>query len=268
MTAKEVQNIKCWKAHFKDATHDVDIEILNTEEEYRKNPLRFELDGIKFQGGSIGDFSLAEESQAAEAMEKFSILKWGGNSTKYGIASPYRYDLQRYCLSVEVPVCLIRKKDAVELQGVLCLAFAYKEHDKSINQSRCFCDDTQVFHDDAEVSDFYILAEGKEYRSGKNTLYFYLALNDALSKMKEDYQLKSCFTCQFSEYSPYGNDDYGTMLCYKKHKEECLKVHCKDDYFEYLEGKELDVRQETYICEEYEARNKACGYRGFVEGIS
>ena len=34
-----------WNAHYKDAMHDVDIKILNTEEDSCTNPLQFELDG-------------------------------------------------------------------------------------------------------------------------------------------------------------------------------------------------------------------------------
>ena len=39
-----------WKAHYKDALHDTDIEILNTEGDYSSDPLSFVLDGITFKG--------------------------------------------------------------------------------------------------------------------------------------------------------------------------------------------------------------------------
>ncbi|MDE6761681.1 MAG: hypothetical protein K2J90_13560 [Lachnospiraceae bacterium] len=56
------------------------------------------------------------------------------------------------------------------------------------------------------------------------------------------------------------------MLCYRRYKEEYLKVNDKDDFFEYIEMKDFDTRQEDYLCEEYEVRNKCEGYRGFVDG--
>ncbi len=84
--------------------------------------------------------------------------------------------------------------------------------------------------------------------------------------MKDEYRIISCFTCQYADYSPYGNDDFGTMLCFRRHKSDCLKVNGKGDYFEFLEGKDCDARQETYLCREYEFRNKSGGYRGFVKG--
>lgn len=38
----------------------------------------------------------------------------------------------------------------------------------------------------------------------------------------------------------------------------------KDDFFEYLEDKDFDMRQETYFCDAYEVRDKCEGYRGWV----
>jgi len=201
---KEVQKIKCWKAHFKDAGHDTDIEILNTEEDSRTNPLRFELDGILFCGRDVSCFCLAKEEQYPEAAQKFHIRKLGGNTVD-GRKSPYWYELQRYELEIEIPIWLIRKKDKTEVCGILHLAYKYVE----------------------EVIDFSISVEGNTYRSDKNTLFFWDALNNISAKMKENYYIKSCFTCQYAEYSPYGEDDYGTMLCYKGCKKECLKVQKK-----------------------------------------
>lgn len=38
---------------------------------------------------------------------------------------------------------------------------------------------------------------------------------------KSDYYIKCCFTCQYSDYSPYGSDDYGLMLRFCRHKIIC-----------------------------------------------
>ena len=64
--------------------------------------------------------------------------------------------------------------------------------------------------------------------------------------------------------SPYGSDDYGLMLCFCRHKNDCLKVNSKDDFFSFLEGKDYDGRQETYLCGHYCLRDKASGYRGLA----
>ena len=256
-----------WKAHYKDALHDVDIQIKNTENDYKTNPLSFTLDDITFQGTSVGDFQLADETLYDNSKERFYILKAGGRDEKLKVTFPYWYDLQRYALDIEIPINVVRKKDNQELTGKLYIAFEYVEHDMEKGQCIFVCDNKRVYRDDEIVTDFSLNVDCKIFRSEKKTLYFENALNDICKQMKNDYYLKCCFTCQYSDYSPYGSDDYGTMLCYCRHKEDYLKVNSKDDFFEYLEVKDFDMRQETYLCDEYDLRNKCSGYRGFVEGV-
>lgn len=257
--------MQIWKAHYQDSFHDTIIDILNTEQDSRTNPLSFTLDGVKFEGRSLDYFSLADDKQYPEAKDKFCILKSGG----YSIGNhevPYFYELQGYALDLEIPLKVIRKQDNSEIQGMLHIAFTYTEHDMQKSQARIFCDDIQVYHDDMHVSDFTLCIDGKYYNSTQRAseLEFEFPLQDICQQIAQEYYLKCCFTCQYSDYSPYGNDTYGCMLCYCRHKEDCLKVNSKDDFFEYLEGKDFDVRQETYLCSEYAPRNQAEGYRGFV----
>ncbi len=253
-------------AHFKDELHDTFIEIVNTEKDAQDDPLSFTLDSITFRGSSLGNFQLSDETQYDEAKEKFHILKAGPYNVGDNTAG-YLYTLQRYALDVEIPVKVLRKRDGCELPAVIHLSFEYKEHDMEKRQSIRYCDDVRVYQDDVKVSDFSLLADGAKYSSTRKIPAFDLALPDICRQMSKEYYLKSCFTCQYSEYSPYGGDDYGSMLCYRNNKEECLKVHNKDDYFEYLEDKDFEMRQETFLCEEYEPRNKCSGYRGFVDGV-
>ena len=256
-----------WKAHYKDSKHDTDITIINTEEEYSTEPLSFTLDGITFRGASISAFQLADERQYEEAKEKFSLLKWGGHNERFHIDMPYSYDLQRYALAVEIPVTVCRKSDGGLVSGVICFAYQYREHDAAKPQGIYQCDDVRVYRDDETVSDFSLRVDGICYESSCKTLWFEDALKDICTQMKNEYYVKCCFTCQYSDYSPYGNDDYGAMSCYCRHKEDCLKVNNKQDWFRYLEGKDFDGRQETYLCEQYCLRSQARGYRGFVDGV-
>lgn len=255
--------MQIWKAHYKDALHDTMIDIINTDEDSRTEPLSFILDGVRFQGRSLGDFKLADHTQYDEAKKKFCILKAGG----FGIGNthaPYWYELQRYALDIEIPVNVVRKCDNCEIQGRIHLAFEYSEHDMEKIQPQILCENIQVYHDDAVVSDFTLYADGKHYRSTHKTLFFESALLDICKQMAQDYYMMCCFTCRYSDYSPYGNDDYGDMLCYRRHKEDYLKVNDKDGFFQYLEGKDFEARQETYLCEEYDLRDQCSGYRGFV----
>lgn len=243
-----------WKAHYKDALHDTDIEILNTEEDYGTDPISFTLDNITFHGTSLGDLWLADETQASEAVKKFCLLKWG---------RPYEYDLQRYALAVEIPINVFRKRDACLVTGILFVAFQCLEHDAEKHSAILLCDDERVYRDDVEVREFSLCVDGLCFQSAKKTLDFETALEDISAQIKSDYYIKCCFTCQYSDYFPYGNDDYGTMCCYRRHKDDYLKVNNKGDFFSILNGKDFDTRQETYLCEQYCLRDKAKGYRGW-----
>lgn len=44
---KGTEKMQHWKAHYKDALHDADITMINTEEDYAADPLSFTLDGVK-----------------------------------------------------------------------------------------------------------------------------------------------------------------------------------------------------------------------------
>lgn len=256
-----------WKAHYKDQFHNLNISILNTQGEYKTDPLSFEIDGIVFEGASIGDFQLADPFQYEIAKQKFNILKYGGYDETLKRNFKYNYCLQGYQLDVEIPVKLVRKCDMKMVQGVIKIDFEFIPHDLSKNQCIIKCDSERVYRDDEVVNRFSLVVDEKIFECGKPTLCFENALRDISDKIKEEYYLKCCFTCQYSDYSPYGNDDFGIMLCYRGFKEECLKVNDKDDWFEFLEDKNFEGRQETYLCEEYSPRNKASGYRGFVNGI-
>ncbi len=256
-----------WKAHYRDAFHDTAIKIINTEEDYITEPLSFTLDNITFCGSSPGDFHLKDNTQYGEASKKFSLLKWGGHYHELNITSPYIYDLQEYELEIEIPLNVFRKQDECLSTGVLFLSFKYIEPDMSKPHCIQWCDDIRVYRGDVIVQEFSLSVDGRCYKSAKKTLWFESALKDICRQMKDDYSIKCCFTCQYSDYSPCGSDDYGSMLCFCRHKSDCLKVNSKDDFFSFLAGKDFDGRQETYLCKHYCPRNKACGYRGFVDGI-
>ena len=256
--------MKIWKAHYKDKNHDAFIEIKNTEGDYNSDPLSFTLDGITFKGATIADFQISADD-AEKASDRFCIMKAGGFSSG-GSVVPYWYTLQRYSLDVEIPVTVVRRSDNIDLQGSIRVSFEYTEHDLSKTQCQYYCNDERVYHDDVTVNEFSLQIDGKKFESSKKTLYFESALMDLQRQISPEYYLKCCFTCQYSDYSPYGCDDYGCMLCYRKQKDSYLRVNSKDEYFEYLTD-DYEIRQETFLCGEFEPRIKCEGYRGYVDGI-
>ena len=256
--------MKYWKAHYKDEFHDEDILIANEEADKFDN-LTFTIDGITFWGGDISSFELKEPSQVEMARQRFSLLKWGGTMSEINHTSPYGYTLQRYALNMQIPIQVFRTADGSGIEGVLHVGYRYVPHNMEKVQIRFYCDDRRVWPDDLEVTDFRLCVDGEEFSVACEDLWFESNLQELIRLMAPEYRLKCCFTCQWSDYSPYGSDDFGTMLCYRANQEEYLRVNTKNDYFEYLEELPAEQRQETHICPDFAVRDQCEGYRGFVE---
>jgi hypothetical protein len=227
--------------------------------------LTFTIDGVTFQGGDISIFELKDQSQVGKAQERFSLIKWGGTMSMFNHTTPYVYALQRYALNIQIPIQVVRTADGSGVEGVLHVGYRDVPHDMEKVQSRFYCDDRRVWPDDLEVTDFRLCVDGEEFSVSCKNLWFERNLQELIRLMAPEYRLKCCFTCQWSDYSPYGSDDFGTMLCYRAHKEEYLRVNEKADYFAYLEGLPVEQRQETYVCPDFTVRDQCEGYRGFVE---
>lgn len=256
--------MRYWKAHYRDESHDEDILIANEEADKYDN-LTFTIDGVTFQGGDISGFELKDRDQAKRVQQRFSLLKWGGTMSEINHTSPYVYTLQRYALNIQIPIQVVRTADGSGVEGVLHVGYRYVSHDMEKFQIRWSCDDQRVWADDLEVTDFRLCVDGEEFSVSCKNLWFERNLQELIRLMAPKYRLKCCFTCQWSDYSPYGSDDFGTMLCYRAHKEEYLRVNSKNDYFEHLEELPNEQRQETYVCPDFAVRDQCEGYRGFVE---
>lgn len=253
-----------WKAHYKDEFHDEDIVIINEEGDKFDN-LTFTIDGISFQGGDISTFELKDPAQAEQTRERFCLLKWGGYMPEIDFTSPYTYALQRYALDLQIPIRVMRTADGSEAEGILYIGYRLEPHDMAKTQVRYYCDDRRVWLDGQLVTDFRFAVDGVEYALSCDSLWMEEALTELVRLLRPKYALRCCFTCQWSDYSPYGSDDFGTMLCYRANKAEYLRVNGKDEYFEYLEALPCQQRQETYHCSDYAPRDQCGGYRGYVE---
>lgn len=253
--------MKVWKAHYTDEHYDLDIDIFNTEGDYSSNPLSFCIDGIKFAGTGINDFELADAEQYETAKNKFNIFKHESI-----IQNKAYFNLQRYSLDIKIPINIIRKSDNSLIEGILRICFKYNEYDIQKSQIALnYCDNEEVYPDYISVSEITLSVDNKQFSPEQKNLNFEDILIQLNRIMKDDYLLKCCFMCQWSDYSPYGNDDFGTMQCYKNHREAYLKVNTKDDYFKHLGALDFESMQETFLCGNFTPRTQCEGYRGFVE---
>lgn len=254
-----------YRAHYRDKNHDCSIVIENKRMEGNYYELSFHLDGFRFIGWDLCDFELEDPDVYENANKRFNLLKLGGYPGYEGKIVPYTYSLQRYALSVEIPVKAVNRQTMGECDGTIIMEFESREHDIDTNQSIFRCDEKRVFIDDTFCNRFSLLVQGRAYDADRPTTCFEQALLQICEKCREEYLLKCCFTCQYSDYSPYGSDDFGTMLCYKRHKEVYLTVNDKNGYFDKLEGLDFNTQQETNLCDEFEERLRCEGYRGKVE---
>lgn len=95
------------------------------------------------------------------------------------------------------------------------------------------------------------ILNGKTYPFEKQNFEYGLSLE--FTKSLPVKYVKCCINCKFSAYWPYGNNEYGDMLCFKKCKEAWATigyVGLKDsDNFEKV--RERTTTQEAFWCDEF-----------------
>jgi hypothetical protein len=105
--------------------------------------------------------------------------------------------------------------------------------------------------------------EGRVYRSAGGSGWFEDELLSVQAALPNGTYLKACITCGLSDYSPYGHGLFGSMLCFRDQKAEYRKVKNKADLFKLMGTVEkLAFVQETFLCPEFEKRQRGTGYRG------
>ena len=169
-------------------------------------------------------------------------------------------------MEITIPFPVINIKTNKTENSFLRIKYACeqpKENEKSV---RYILDDEVIFGDIYKKYDFSLHINQEVYQNN-HSLFFYFEddLTNIYRKIKNKYMMKCCFTCQWSDYSPYGNSDFGTMMCYRRYKEEYSKVNDKKTCFKYADNLDFESKQETYICNEYEPRIHFSRYRGFIE---
>lgn len=98
--------------------------------------------------------------------------------------------------------------------------------------------------------------------------YFEDVFNDLIKQINQlsdnNYQFQNCFGCQFSDYSIYGNDSFGTLMCFIANKDKYILVKNKTDYELFMQeiDNACDIVQEIYCCPHFQPRQKGSGYRG------
>lgn len=180
-----------YQAHYIDEQHNCNIVIQDTRDKDTFN-LRFILDGFTFIGSSLYDFELANPEDYEEANLKFHLRETEGYSTDSGENIPSVYSLQRYRLSIEIPITVVDRSTSNPYGGEVVVEYFLKEHDLNKGQAAGKCDSDRVFADDIECTEFCLIFCDKRYFAEMPTNNFEQSLLQVWAKCSSDYHLE-CF---------------------------------------------------------------------------
>ncbi|WP_075342065.1 DUF6304 family protein [Tenacibaculum agarivorans] len=228
------KDLAIYKGVYRDKKGSHQIKIYNDYEF-----LSFQLGQFKFEGTSIDDFELLDyDKYSSEELERFSF-------NKIRCGDGFSYEICDYDLTLIIPIQLI--------EGITS---EVKTLDLKIF-SKC----GKALRSGA-IDKYELCLEitiNKIKYTGQGDL-FEIAANDLIKNLKGKYRFNNCFGCSFSDYSVYGQNTFGTMLCFKNQKKKYLKVKTKAQYMNL--NREDRLVQETFLCEEFEIRKNNLGYRG------
>jgi hypothetical protein len=86
-------------------------------------------------------------------------------------------------------------------------------------------------------------------------------LLDVERKLPDGFYLRACIGCGLSDYSPAGHGLFGGLACFRATKTAYRSIASKQELFAIWKSR-TEFVQETYLCPEFERRQRGTGYRG------
>lgn len=246
-----------WKVHYTDENHDIKTEIVNHfSKENIVYSLCMQLGGILFQGMAFDDFEIIHTGDIETANREFSIFKWGETPK-------YHYELQRYKLEIKIPIKVIDIYSDKSLDALIHFTVEKTEDEEKNSNCRTMLDEKRVFPDKISCLFFHLIIGDDIFETEHPNLDFETSLLQICKKIEYKYLIKCCFGCLYSDYSPYGNNHFATMLCYLSVSDKYVQVSDKDSYWNVYDSGEQ--KQETFLCDGFKPRvNCLGGYRGSI----
>lgn len=234
-----------WKTHYSDENHDLDLFI---ENDFPNNTalssLTMVIDGINFCGMSFDDWKVSSEDDIKIATDRFSIMQWNSKDDNCNY-----YELRNYRLEVEIPIPIIDIVQSKCKQGIIHFDFIQEKNNCNF---------------------FNLKIEDEIFECDKANADFETSLLQICKKINGKYLLKCCFGCLYSDYSPYGNSNFSSMLCYLSVAEQYIHVSGK---YKDVDGNipiwdvynNGEQKQETFLCDGFIPRTNCLGgYRGLI----
>lgn len=256
--------MELWSAHYKDKQHDLDCVIENHYKEELANPsLKMCIGGVIFWGCELDDWELSQtesEANIRNIMDRFSLLKYGNKE------SGYHYWLQSYQLQIKIPTLVFSLIERREIPAELDIVFNNCPQEEARVDYKL--DGESVKSNANNCEKFVLLIEGQIYEAVNPSEFFEDSLQSICKQITGKYYLCNCFGCLYSDYSPYGQGNIGSLCCFVENKEKYLKVYSKyeGEYTIWDAFNDGFVQcQETAICKLFAPRiNCLGGYRGEI----
>ncbi|WP_108870053.1 DUF6304 family protein [Aquimarina aquimarini] len=197
----------------------------------------FTLRGIDFEGH---DFEILTATEIDETKFDYELFADGSG------------DLTNFRLTIQIPILLF---NAVTKNTFTETLIAYIEVGET----------TTIEEVDSEINSLLITTSFGEF-GVKNKLEW---MEDALialqKQLPENIYLKTCLSCKYSNYSPYGNGMFGNIYCFKNFKKELKRVNDKHDLLDIWTKEAMDEGnifsvQETFDCPEHHIPNNGDWY--------
>ena len=103
--------------------------------------------------------------------------------------------------------------------------------------------------------------DGRTFSSRGGWSVFEDELHDLAHELPDHMLVKCCWGCAFSDYSPSGNDVFGSLACFRDNKPGYLRVRTKEQLAAIWESR-TEMVEETHLCPEFAPRVPGTGYRG------
>ncbi|SNR14164.1 DUF6304 family protein [Tenacibaculum jejuense] len=217
------------------------LENRYTERNYTKDySLELKLENIFFKGDTFDGLEIQnEKNYDKEQLNRFSFNELRTHGAKEVVK-----ELTNCIIKLDLQLEFTHKKSLLpkKVNGILVIALgSYSSKEDPIFKYT-----------------FSVL--NTEYKVAG---YSFEELFDNLKEtIKDNYLIKNCYGCNYSDYSPYGRGSFGDMLCLKNAKEKYLKINGKDGLLELMSNEKIIQVQETYLCSKFEFRKENIGYRG------
>lgn len=262
--------METWRMYFHDQQHELEGVVENHfDEEETAHAFKMTLDGVVFIGDSLDDWELADGDKGEvwrDAQQKFKLLCYG--SADKG----YTYWLQAYTLTLTIPTVVFDRAGQQRLDAEMMITLASTANNEQTGSA--YYRDGEKLWPDHSVCQAAVLTIGTErFTATALSPFLEIPFSDICAKLSGKYYLCNCFGCRYSDYSPYGQDNIGTLYCFVEQASIYLAVNGK--YSDRLEAGQCTIWeafeaggtpcQETGLCARFAPRSGGLGgYRGLI----